>query len=110
MDLDNPSYFSIAVDIHTDRSRNGNSGSISSSSDCSLSRQLTPPRNKMSFRSFGRSISNNTTESSQFLRGEPRLSDLAPDLAAKTYVQAKFPDQNSKWISVFVFGNGARVG
>ncbi|KAK9871114.1 hypothetical protein WA026_011398 [Henosepilachna vigintioctopunctata] len=83
MDLDNPSYFSIAVDSHTDRSRNGNSGSISSSSDCSLSRQLTPPRNKMSFRSFGRSISNNTTESSQFLRGEPRLSDLAPDLAAK---------------------------
>ncbi|KAL3279692.1 hypothetical protein HHI36_017198 [Cryptolaemus montrouzieri] len=83
MDLDNPSYFSVAGDNQPERKRNANSGSISSSSECSLSRQLTPPRNKMTLRSFGRSISTNSTDSSQFIRGEPRLSDLAPELAAK---------------------------
>lgn len=72
---DNPSYFNVAADARN--------GSLSSSSDCSLSRQLTPPRNRMGMRSFARSISSNSTESSQFIRGEPRLSDLAPDLAAK---------------------------
>ncbi|XP_045478573.1 phosphoinositide 3-kinase adapter protein 1 isoform X1 [Harmonia axyridis] len=79
MDLDNPSYFNVAGE----QTPNGTCGSVSSSSECSLSRQLTPPRNRMGMRSFARSISSNSTESSQFIRGEPRLSDLAPDLAAK---------------------------
>ncbi|XP_044760954.1 uncharacterized protein LOC123318407 [Coccinella septempunctata] len=90
MDLDNPSYFNIAGDA----TRTATCGSVSSSSDCSLSRQLTPPRNRMGMRSFARSISSNSTESNQFIRGEPRLSDLAPDLAAKHISKQKTKTQN----------------
>ncbi|KAK9871115.1 hypothetical protein WA026_011399 [Henosepilachna vigintioctopunctata] len=64
-------------------SNNGNYVSISGSSNCALSRQLTPSLNKMTFRSFGRSVSNNPTESGQFSKGEHRLGDFAPDPAAK---------------------------
>lgn len=71
----------------------GNTDSISSvSSDCSLTRQLTPPRNqtKKPLRSFLRSVSSNSADSNQelLLMGEPRLSDIAPDLAFKHPVNA----------------------
>lgn len=62
---------------------------VSSSSDCSLSRQLTPPRNayqsKGGIHTLLRSVSSNSADSNQelLIMGEPRLSDIAPDLAFK---------------------------
>ncbi|XP_018564271.1 phosphoinositide 3-kinase adapter protein 1 isoform X2 [Anoplophora glabripennis] len=66
----------------------GNGESASSASECSLTRQLTPPRAKNVCRdkkSYLRSVSSNSADSNQelLIMGEPRLSDIAPDLAFK---------------------------
>nr|XP_023016223.1 uncharacterized protein LOC111505611 [Leptinotarsa decemlineata] len=82
MDFDNPSYFNVP----DERKRMGDS--CSSASECSLTRQLTPPRGK-SFcrdkRNFLRSMSSNSADSNQelLIMGEPRLSDIAPDIVFK---------------------------
>lgn len=75
--IDNPSYFSM-----------GNGESASSASECSLTRQATPPRSRNPPRdkkSYLRSVSTNSADSNQelLIMGEPRLSDIAPDLAFK---------------------------
>ncbi|CAG9772639.1 unnamed protein product [Ceutorhynchus assimilis] len=67
------------------KNRNGNS---ESSSEVSLTRQLTPPRyhnRRPENRNFLRSVSTNSADSNQelLIMGEPRLSDMAPDLAFK---------------------------
>ncbi|KAF2894493.1 hypothetical protein ILUMI_11693 [Ignelater luminosus] len=104
MALDNPSYFSIAsgseatsqavsLDLTNSCVKMGTAAStldnVSSSSECSLSRQLTPPRNayqsKGGIQTLLRSVSSNSADSNQelLIMGEPRLSDIAPDLAFK---------------------------
>lgn len=99
MFTDNPSYFTVAAGSDTPTqttfgflkcaSRMGNTDSVSSSSDCSLNRQLTPRsagQPKFSgMRSFLRSVSSTSADSNQelLIMGEPRLSDIAPDLAYK---------------------------
>ncbi|XP_050293910.1 uncharacterized protein LOC126734365 isoform X2 [Anthonomus grandis grandis] len=92
MDLDNPSYFSVPTDepdcnISQIRRKNRIGNSESSSSEVSLTRQLTPPRynNRRELRNLLRSVSTNSADSNQelLILGEPRLSDMAPDLAFK---------------------------
>ncbi|KAF5304250.1 hypothetical protein FQA39_LY09777 [Lamprigera yunnana] len=102
MALDNPSYFTItnATESATPTSTNlstfanmgaGPSGldNGSSSSQCSLNRQLTPPKSnyyaKNGSRTLIRSNSSNSADSNQelLIMGEPRLSDLAPEVAKK---------------------------
>lgn len=87
--LDNPSYFSVATESPPPSSGFGffkttPRTSVSSSSECSLSRQPTPPRQskQRGLRSFLRSVSTNSADSNPELLvlGEPRLSDIAPDL------------------------------
>lgn len=78
---DNPSYFSMP-DGHKPMD------SYSSASESSLHRQLTPPRSKNFIRDrrcYLRSVSTNSADSNQemLIMGEPRLSDIAPDLAFK---------------------------
>lgn len=112
---DNPSYFSIAsgsetsqaASLHfTNSSAKMGAGSSaidnnSSSSDCSLNRQLTPPRgtyqSKAELRTLLRSVSSNSADSNQelLIMGEPRLSDLAPDLACKYSNNAEPRQTNS---------------
>ncbi|KAK5649603.1 hypothetical protein RI129_000632 [Pyrocoelia pectoralis] len=63
--------------------------STSNSSQCSLNRQLTPPRcgyqNEHGSRTLLRSNSSNSADSNQelLIMGEPRLSDIAPDIVVK---------------------------
>ncbi|KAK4881124.1 hypothetical protein RN001_004443 [Aquatica leii] len=103
MALDNPSYFTItsATESTTPSSlhlpsafTNMGAGpskldNISNSSQCSLNRQLTPPRcgyyNKNGARTLLRSNSSNSADSNQelLIMGEPRLSDIAPDVVRK---------------------------
>ncbi|XP_076257684.1 DBB domain-containing protein stumps isoform X2 [Rhynchophorus ferrugineus] len=91
MDFDNPSYFSVPTDepdCAPSQIRRKNRGCISeSNSESSITRTLTPPRcnNRKELRNFFRSISSNSADSNQelLIMGEPRLSDMAPDLAFK---------------------------
>lgn len=96
MFADNPSYFSVVVDTNGPSSRRsprmGNvpsvSDTVSTSSECSLGRQFTPPlslANKRCLRNFLRSVSSTSADSNQelLIMGEPRLSDIAPDLNIK---------------------------
>lgn len=96
MFADNPSYFSVVVDTNgpaTKRSpRMGNAASVSdtvsTSSECSLGRQFTPPlslANKRCLRNLLRSVSSTSADSNQelLIMGEPRLSDIAPELNIK---------------------------
>lgn len=81
---DNPSYFSMP----NSRKHMGQMDSLSSASETSLTKQLTPPGGKTTFRDkrfFLRSVSSNSADSNQelLILGEPRLSDMAPDLVAK---------------------------
>ncbi|XP_064213950.1 phosphoinositide 3-kinase adapter protein 1 isoform X1 [Tribolium castaneum] len=66
MDLDNPSYFSVAA-------------------EAPKRAQKMDDKNKRSLRSFLRSVSSNSADSNQelLIMGEPRLSDIDPDLAFK---------------------------
>jgi hypothetical protein len=77
MNLDNPSYFSVGAAKKAPKSD-------SSASECSLSRTSTPPKRR-NLRAFLRSVSSNSADSNQelLIMGEPRLSDIAPDLAFK---------------------------
>lgn len=86
---DNPSYFSVATESPPPTSgfsffKTTPRTSVSSSSDCSLSRQPTPPRQgkQRGIRNFLRSLSTNSADSNPELLvlGEPRLCDIAPDL------------------------------
>ncbi|KAF7271520.1 hypothetical protein GWI33_015595 [Rhynchophorus ferrugineus] len=89
--IDNPSYFSVPTDepdCAPSQIRRKNRGCISeSNSESSITRTLTPPRcnNRKELRNFFRSISSNSADSNQelLIMGEPRLSDMAPDLAFK---------------------------
>ncbi|XP_030756776.1 phosphoinositide 3-kinase adapter protein 1 isoform X2 [Sitophilus oryzae] len=91
MDFENPSYFSVPTDepdCASSQIRRKNRQCYSeSNSESSLTRQLTPPRcnNRRELRNFFRSISSNSADSNQelLIMGEPRLSDMAPDLAFK---------------------------
>ncbi|XP_066146794.1 phosphoinositide 3-kinase adapter protein 1 isoform X1 [Euwallacea fornicatus] len=93
MDLDNPSYFAMPTDepdCSFAQLRHKHRGSNSeSSSEISLTRQLTPPKctsnRREIFRNIFRSVSTNSADSNQelLIMGEPRLSDMAPDLAYK---------------------------
>ncbi|XP_028128582.2 phosphoinositide 3-kinase adapter protein 1 isoform X1 [Diabrotica virgifera virgifera] len=83
MDFDNPSYFSMA---------NGNRPSERKetwgSTETSFIKQLTPPRGGSWYkerRMYLRSVSSNSADSNQelLIKGEPRLSDIAPDLSFK---------------------------
>lgn len=81
---DNPSYFSMP----NGRKQTGHADSLSSASESSLTRQLTPPSGKNTYREkrfFLRSISSNSADSNQelLILGEPRQSDIAPDLVGK---------------------------
>lgn len=81
---DNPSYFSMP----NGQKQMGHTNSLSSASESSLTRQLTPPSGKNTYRDkrfFLRSVSSNSADSNQELLvlGEPRISDIAPDLIAK---------------------------
>lgn len=81
---DNPSYFSIP----SGRKQMGHADSLSSASESSLTKQLTPTSAKNTFREkrfFLRSLSSNSADSNQelLILGEPRLSDIAPDLVTK---------------------------
>ena len=84
LSADNPSYFSLAAEAapvsHKKPHRMG-----TSDSECSLSRTSTPPKGQRRLRSFLRSVSSNSADSNQelLIMGEPRLSDIAPDLAFK---------------------------
>ncbi|XP_060526369.1 phosphoinositide 3-kinase adapter protein 1 [Cylas formicarius] len=80
MDLDNPSYFSLAAEERAILRRK------ESSSVTSLARQLTPPRGtRRELWNLLRSTSTNSADSNQelLIMGEPRLSDMDPDLAFK---------------------------
>ncbi|KAL1505425.1 hypothetical protein ABEB36_004997 [Hypothenemus hampei] len=79
----NPSYFSVPTDepdCSLQLRRKNHNGTSESSSQSSLTRQLTSP--KSGRRHFLRSISTNSADSNQelLIMGEPRLSDMAPDL------------------------------
>lgn len=80
--------------------RSNNSESLSSASECSLTRQLTPPKNqkRADIRTLFRSVSSNSADSNQelLIMGEPRLSDIAPDLAAKHQAAARSNSVKSK--------------
>lgn len=71
------------------RKQMGHTDSLSSASESSLTRQLTPPAGKNATyrdkRFFLRSVSSNSADSNQelLILGEPRLSDIAPDLIVK---------------------------
>ncbi|CAH1970353.1 unnamed protein product [Acanthoscelides obtectus] len=75
MDFDNPSYFSVP--------KEGQSPSTSSSSVVMDCHQPSTSFERSTKRSFMRSISSNSADSNKelLIMGEPRLSDLAPDLA-----------------------------
>lgn len=81
---DNPSYFSLPNgQKHIDRSEN-----LSSASESSLTRHLGSATDKHvqhDKRFFLRSVSSNSADSNQelLILGEPRLSDIAPDLIMK---------------------------
>lgn len=94
MSADNPSYFSVASGSSTPTqpsfgffkcpTRMGNADSASSSSESSLTRQSTASRRPG--RTFLRSVSSASADSNQelLILGEPRLCDIAPDIAFKT--------------------------
>ncbi|CAG9857713.1 unnamed protein product [Phyllotreta striolata] len=74
MDFDNPSYFSVAKTEESD------------DDFALLQRQFTPPKGKgwcRNKRMYLRSLSTNSADSNKSLliMGEPRLSDIAPDLS-----------------------------
>lgn len=66
----------------------GHTNSLSSASDSSLTKQPTPSSGKSSYRDkrfFLRSVSSHSADSNQelLIMGEPRISDIAPDLITK---------------------------
>lgn len=110
MFADNPSYFTFANGSATPTealfllrktSGMGNVESVSSTSENSLDQQHTPPRSanqtNRSLRSFLRSMSLNSTSSNQelLIMGEPRLLDIAPDLASKLPISRESPRSSS---------------
>ncbi|KAF5307318.1 hypothetical protein FQR65_LT07034 [Abscondita terminalis] len=113
---DNPSYFTIIsatesttpTSLHLSSFSNMGAGpsgladNASNSSQCSLNRQLTPPRsgyyNKNGNRTLLRSNSSNSADSNQelLIMGEPRLSDIATDCKKYRDVQRSNSLKNQK--------------
>lgn len=82
---DNPSYFSIP---NGQKKPIDHSGNLSSASESSLTKNITLTADKhinQDKRFFLRSVSTNSADSNQelLILGEPRLSDIAPDLIMK---------------------------
>lgn len=89
---DNPSYFSVTSEPTTPpietKNVNNDLENVTDLCEKSVSRQTSHSKtwqNKSSSRSFLRSISSTSADSNQelLIMGEPRFSDIAPDLAVK---------------------------
>lgn len=104
MFADNPSYFSVAKnsEMPTGIQFMAHETSKMSNIERTLNQQLTPPRivnhHTRNLRSCLLSMSLNSTSSNQelLIMGEPRLSDIAPDLAVSVSVPRESLINNSQ--------------